>query len=117
MNTLALASRDRKVRGELARYLEAAGFVVAEHDAPPRVRPSSLVWLTDPSSDPDEIATTASVWLAAGVQHVVIVTWRPAMLRPLCDAHGARLAVLPPPVFGWQVVDALRADDGGPTAA
>jgi hypothetical protein len=45
---------------------------------------------------------------------VVVVTSRPAALRELLLAHTARLAVLAAPAFGWDVVDALRANDSGP---
>ena len=116
--TVALASTDRRTRVELARYLAAAGFEVHEFDQPPRPHGIwSLVWLADRELHTRVAETVVRDWLAGGAsRRVVIVAWRPTALRELVEQHHPRLAVLPPPVFGWQLVDALRADDRGPEA-
>ena len=117
--TIALVSQEPRLRGELARYLGDAGFEVDEFDQPPRPRGIwSLVWLTERDLDPRLAESVVVAWLGqAADRRVVIVTWRPTVLRGLVERHGARLSVLPPPVFGWQVVDALRVFDPGPEAA
>jgi hypothetical protein len=110
MRPLVLAATDRKLRRELARYLEGAGFTVEELDSPSDPDATrSLVWLTDRRDDPKAIAAMVSAWLEIGAPRIIVVAWKLTMLRALYEAHGARLAVLPPPVFGWQVIDALRA--------
>ena len=116
---IALASGDARMRRELARYLEEAGFEVRQFDQPPRMQPGwSLVWLTEREVHARVVESVVTTWLASpDTWRVVVVTWRPIVLRPLADLHGTRLTVLAPPVFGWQVVDPLRGADGGPEAA
>lgn len=110
MRPVSLAASDRKLRHELAQYLEGAGFRVDELDTPSDPDAArALVWLTDRGDDPRAIAATVTSWLEIGAPRIVVVAWKLAMLRALHEAYGARLAILPPPVFGWQVVDALRA--------
>jgi hypothetical protein len=79
----------------------------------------SLVWLAERDLQPRVVETVVALWLKrGGDRRVVVVSWRPAGLRSLLDTYEGRLFVLPPPVFGWQVVDALRAEtSGGPEAA
>jgi hypothetical protein len=106
------------MRSDLARYLAAAGFAVHEFDQPPGPEASwSLVWLTERDVHARVVETVVASWLdVAATWRVIVVTWRPVVLRELVEAHGGRLVVLPPPVFGWQVVDPLRGTDG-PEAA
>jgi hypothetical protein len=116
---VALASQDTRAREALAQYLKSVGFTVKQYGDPPRALPGwSLVWLTERESDSQEIERTLEAWLdEPEVWRVVVVTWRPAALRSLGERHGVRLAVLVPPVFGWNVADPLRGTDGGPEAA
>lgn len=111
---VALASQDPRLRGELARYLVDAGFEVQEFDQPPRPHGMwALIWLTERELHARVAETVVGAWLGHGrVRRVVVVSWHPTALRALADRHRTHLVVLPPPVFGWQVVDALRADDG-----
>ena len=75
------------------------------------------VWLTERDVDVRAAETVLGGWLRRGAdRRAVVVTWRPTALRGLVDAHGGHLVVLPPPVFGWQLVDALRASDRGSEA-
>ena len=119
MSVIALASRDPHEREALARYLEAAGFQVTQFDQPPRARPGwSLVWLTEREIHARVVETVVSSWLSEPrAWRIVVVTWRPVVLRPLVEQHGGRLVVLAPPVFGWNIADPLRGGDGGPEAA
>jgi hypothetical protein len=104
-NGVFLIARDG---GELARYLENAGFEIRELDRPPTVHEaSSLVWLTERDDEPDVAIVEA--WLDGGVdRRAIVVTWRKPALRALVDRFQDRLVVLAPPVFGYQLVDALR---------
>lgn len=95
---------------ELVRYLEGVGFDVRAFRSPlgaPRV--GTLVWLTDQNTDDRRAIDTIRVWLGAKAKlRAVIVTDRPVRLRDAAnDAHG-RVFILPAPVFGWQLVDAMR---------
>ncbi len=119
MRVVALVSHDRREREALARYLEAAGFHVKQFDQPPRARPDwSLVWVTEREIHARVVETVVASWLAEPrVWRIVVVTWRPVVLRPLVEQHGVRLVVLAPPVFGWNIADPLRGGDGGPEAA
>jgi hypothetical protein len=118
---VTVVSEDTRTRGDLARYLVAAGFEVTEVRNWPRPPAGeAVVWLTERDLHPGVAATLIRTWLAAGdaSRRAVVVTWRPAALRVLSDEFAGRLFVLPPPAFGWQVVDALRAGDpGAPEAA
>jgi hypothetical protein len=102
-----LVSRDATARAELARYLANAGFDVCELDRPPASHDAaSLVWLAE--RDDDAEVSVVESWLAAGDHLAVIVSWRKPALRSLVERFQDRLVVLAPPVFGYQLVDALR---------
>jgi len=106
-------------RTDLAGYLQQAGFDVRAVDRMPRGSPAhrALVWLTDRDGDLVEVAATIDAWLGAnGARRAIVVTWRPAAFRVVREAYGDRLVALPAPVFGWQVVDALRARERGGVA-
>ncbi len=99
----------------LVRYLEDVGFGVrafrSPHGAP---REGTLVWLTESGSDERTIVDTVRSWLGAKARlRAIVVTDRPVRLREAADDARGRLLLLPAPVFGWQLVDALR--DGGRT--
>ncbi len=100
----------REPNEPLVRYLEDAGFEVravrTPHVAP---REGVLVWLTDEAGDERAIVAAIRTWLGAKADlRVILVTGRPVPLgAAVADARG-RIALLPAPVFGWQLVDALR---------
>jgi hypothetical protein len=109
---VALVSGERRMRASLAQYLEAAGFEVRPYERPPRPprRPWVLLWLTERGADAGTVAVAVQRWLAVRTRHrVVVVTWRPVAFVAALAAHPGRLQVLAPPVFGWQLVDALRS--------
>lgn len=109
---IALVSREGEARIALAPYLRKAGFDVHESDE--LALPSSftaLVLIFEHALSGDMLYATVRSWLKlTKAQRVVVVTWKPAALQSLAAAHE-RLVVLPAPVFGWQIVDVLRARD------
>ncbi len=107
MRTLALMADDARTRGDLARYLEQAGYHVRIVERPePRDR--NLVWLAEDVHDPAAIGSVLYAWLVANaVRRAVLVTSRPAAFTEIVKASEGRLTVLAAPVFAWQVVDAL----------
>ena len=94
----------------LVRYLEDVGFVVRAVRTPlgaPREGP--LVWLADRESDDRTVVDTMRVWLGAKARlRAIVVTERPVRLRHATEDSRGRVLVLAAPVFGWQLVDALR---------
>jgi hypothetical protein len=95
---------------DLVRYLQTVGFGVTAfrtpYDAP---REGTLVWLVAPVSDDLTIIETVHVWLGNKQRlRAVVVSDRPARLRIVSERSPGRVVLLPAPVFGWQLVDALR---------
>jgi hypothetical protein len=116
---VALVASDDRSRAELCRYLEQAGFAVRVGAPTSRRRSDTraLVWLASDDRDHQKAADDVNSWLAASAaRRAVIVTDRPAAFQGLRMQHGRRISILPAPVFGWQVVDALRWNRGGGTA-
>lgn len=94
----------------LVHYLEEAGFEVRPVRTPLGApREGTLVWLTNETNQDRTIIETVRRWLGTRRKvRAIIVTERPVRLREAADdAHG-RVRLLPAPVFGWQLVDALR---------
>ena len=113
---MTLVAQDERSRRDLAGYLQQSGFDVRARQRVPRRGDAmpSLVWLTDPEGDLADVALAIDGWLAAnGSRRAVVVTLRPMVFHTLREVHAGRLVVLPAPVFGWQVVDALRTNDDG----
>lgn len=108
---VALLARASQTRNALADYLSNAGFEV--HACDELAAPAScgaLIWIGGPGESSDSTAgAVRSLMKLARTQRVVVVTSRPKALAELAATHGARLHVLPAPVFGWSLVDALRA--------
>ena len=92
------------------RYLEDVGFMVQAFRTPVGApREGTLVWLTDHASDDRTVIDTVRGWLGQkGKLRAIVVTHRPVRLKQVAaDLHG-RVLLLAAPVFGWQLVDALR---------
>lgn len=110
---LALVSEDGATQATLASYLRETGFEV--HECAELALPTSfaaLVLISQSETSSDAILAHIRSWLRlTRTQRVVVVTPKPAALKDLVLAHGDRLIVLPAPVFGWEVVDALRATE------
>jgi hypothetical protein len=106
---VALVSRDPDEA--LVRYLRDVGFDVHAYRAPASVpREGTLVWLTEPDTDDRMAVVTVRGWLGAkpGLR-VILVSERPVRLRDAADDARGRVQLLPAPIFGWQLVDCLRA--------
>lgn len=95
---------------DLVRYLERVGFVVrAFRTALGAPREGTLVWLADHATDDRTVIDAVRRWLGAKPRvRVIVVTDRPARLRAASGDVRGRVLVLPAPVFGWQLVEALR---------
>jgi hypothetical protein len=104
---VALASTEPQ--DELARYLERFGFNVRPVRAPLGApREGTLVWIPTHTNE-RTVIDTVRTWLGAKTKlRAIIVSDRPVRLKEASeDARGCVL-VLAAPVFGWQLVDALR---------
>lgn len=108
---VALVSAPGETRTALADYLTQAGFDVHAFDE--LSVPSSfdaLVWIGEHDASSDAVAATVRSWIkGTKATSVVVVTSKPKALAALIAAHSERLQVLPAPAFGWDLVDALRA--------
>lgn len=108
---VALVSPAGDARSTLARYLTTAGFAVHEGDRPEIARSCTAVVAIDDGAS-DALVAEVRAWLKlTRLRRVVVVTAKPAALDELVAAYGDRLYVLPAPVFGWDVVDALRSSE------
>jgi hypothetical protein len=107
--SVTLVSDGAQLRGELVRYLTEAGFDVELSAFPTSTphRSTSLVWLPDRDLPQEVVSAAIATWLERA-RRAVLVTWSPRAYRDAIEMHGERLVVLVPPVFGWQLVDALR---------
>ena len=94
---------------ELVRYLEDVGFDVRAVESPLHApREGTLVWLTEPDFDERLVIDTLRMWLGANLNaRVVLVSDRPTRLKDACQDRS-RVILLAAPVFGWQLVDAIR---------
>lgn len=95
---------------ELVRYLEHVGFAVRAFRTPVGVpREGTLVWLAAHVEDDRTVIDTVRHWLGAKTKlRAIIVTDRPVRLKQAAEDTLRRVFLLPAPVFGWQLVDALR---------
>jgi hypothetical protein len=107
---VAIVASDPGVRTELATYLRSAGFIVHElEQAAAPHRAWSWVWIADRDLEPATADQQVRAWLRGGATaRVVVVTAKLAAFRAVAADHEDRVVVLPAPVFGWHVVDALR---------
>ena len=100
---------------ELGRYLEDLGFDVVFVRLPARARRTgTLVWLAERDVDERVLVDAVGSWLGALPKlRAIVVTEHPARLRGTFAQRATRVRVLAAPVFGWQLVDALRGGDLG----
>jgi len=110
---IALIASADETRAGLAGYLTSAGFDV--HACDELAVPSSfgaLVVIGGPRTSTERLLAGVRTWIKlTRIQRIVVVTSRPMAWRDLLATHGERLTVLPAPVFGWDLVDALRATE------
>jgi hypothetical protein len=63
----------------------------------------------DPNLEDRAVLETVDTWLGARARiRAVVVSDRPARLESATKRARDRIIHLPSPVFGWQLVDALR---------
>ena len=108
---LALVVRDAATRARLAGYLRDAGFEVQpfEHAPPMATTTSTVVWVIADEDGPKEAAMLVRSWLISrSHRRAVIVTRSPSSIRGALQVDEGRLQILVPPVFPWQLVDAVR---------
>jgi hypothetical protein len=110
---VALIATAGDVRVALAAYLANAGFEVHQYDELAVASSyGAVVVLNGRDRLPEALRTEVRTWLKlTRDQRVVVVTSKPTVLKDLLAVHGERLRVLAAPVFGWDVVDALRASE------
>jgi len=108
MRVVALVSSEPQ--DELVRYLGDVGFEVRAFRTPRSApREGTLVWLVDHASDDQTVIDTVRGWLGAKTKlRAIVVTDRPVRLKQAADEARGRVVLLAAPVFGWQLVDALR---------
>lgn len=106
--TIALVSTDP--HDDLVRYLEGAGFGVRSFQTPfGAPREGTLVWLTEFGSGERMVFDTVRWWFGARPRlRAIVVTSRPVGMRAAAEDTRGRVRLLPAPVIGWQLVDALR---------
>lgn len=106
---IALVGRPGPARLQLASYLRADGFAVHECRDTASPRTAAGVVVVDEQGAPASLRRRVQAWLAdVAKRRVVVISTRPAAWNDLVAAHAARFVVLPAPVFGWAIVDALR---------
>ena len=94
---------------DLVRYLETVGFVGRTPKSPTVApREGVLVWLLDHARDDKAVVDMVRGWLGAKALRAILVSDRPVRLQKVAEDHRGRVVLLPAPVFGWQLVDALR---------
>jgi len=110
---VALVASPGEPRTALANYLSGAGFSVypCENIATSTSSVAALVAIESDGAT-DHLINMVRSWLKlTKIPRVVVVTSKPTALHKLVSSYHGRLCVLPAPVFGWIVVDALRASD------
>jgi DNA-binding response OmpR family regulator len=108
---VALVSADNRQRAMLATYLRDSGFEVSVYEELAIAEAfGALVYLEHGISS-QALRTQVRGWMRGKSPVVVVVTSRPSALDELQTTYGSRLVVFASPVFGWAVVDALRASD------
>lgn len=109
---IALVSAANRTRGALADYLGEAGFEV--HCCDELAIPISFSGIVLLSFEVrhEELQALIRSWLKrTTTQRIVVVTSQTSALDELRAGSRGRLFVFPPPAFGWDLVDALRATD------
>jgi hypothetical protein len=96
---------------ELVQYLEDVGFTVGTYRTPLAApRKGTLVWLTKHGFDDRSAADAVRTWLGDKSDlRAILVSDRPMRLRMAAADPRGRVHLLPAPVFGWHLVDSLRA--------
>lgn len=109
---IALVSRAHRDRSVLADYLRISGFDVHVCDELAITSSFRALILLGHEMSADDLRTQIRGWMKSSRTHVIIiVTSKPAAIEELRALYNGRLFVFAAPVFGWDVVDALRATE------
>ena len=107
---VALVASPGEPRTALANYLSGAGFSVYPCDTIATNTGTVAALVAIESDASDHLSDMVRSWLKlTKIPRIVVVTSKPTALHKLVASYHGRLCVLPAPVFGWIVVDALRA--------
>jgi hypothetical protein len=105
---IALVAPAGDARSSLEDYLKKSGFEIHPCERLGASSPYAVVILVDESAG--SLAVLIEALMASSPDsRVVAVTSRPRALASLVARFGERLHVFPAPVFGWELVDALRS--------
>ncbi len=107
---VAIVAADVAIREELVNYLVATGFdaFVCDHVDTPTAF-GAVVLFCETASGPSFARQQVQAWLSSSRSlQVVVVTPQLGTFRALAAVYAPRLVVIPAPVFGWDLVDALR---------
>ena len=108
---IALVAPPDKARLQIARYLRDAGYDVVECDELAIATRFAGIVLVDDDTASEAMRTRVQSWIRrAHPPRVVVISSRPAGWRALSLTFSDHLAVLVAPSFGWEIVDALRAN-------
>jgi hypothetical protein len=97
----------------LVRYLADSGFDVCACDELVVARSfDAVVWISRHDTPVDAVLGRVRSWIkSTRNQRVVVITAKPNAFKDLVARYATRLCVLPAPAFGWDLVDALRANE------
>jgi hypothetical protein len=105
---VALVAPESDARSTLEDYLKKSGFKIHPCERLGAIEQYAAVVVLDDSAD--SLSTFVETLMASpAASPVVAVTSKPRALANLVARFGKRLCVFPAPVFGWELVDALRA--------
>jgi hypothetical protein len=104
---VALISQADRERAQIAGYFAAAGFDVQVYEELAVTSGFHAVVLLAA----DDPAAVRFALRAAKPQRILVVTSKPSAFDTLRAAHPDRLSVFAAPVFGWELVDALRLSE------
>ncbi len=107
---VALVAADDRVRRGLRDHLRQLGFSVREIPSLAQASIYSRVVVHLPAAPDARLRVSINEFLDGSGRLVVIAESLPG-LREVTAAHPARLRALVPPVFPWQLRDALANED------
>lgn len=108
---VALVARADKSRNQIARYLRDSSYDVTECDELSIGSKFASIVLIDDDTAADDLRSRVQSWIKhPHPPRVVVISSRPTGWKTLSLAFGDHLMVLAAPSFGWEIVDALRAN-------
>jgi hypothetical protein len=105
---IALVAPAGDARSSLEDYLKKSGFEIHPCERLGTTGPYAVVIVVDESAESLAVLVEALMGSSSS-SRVVAVTSKPRALTSLVARFGKRLHVFPAPLFGWELVDALRS--------